>query len=61
MEMEVEQMMACLLSEIRTNQEMLSRMETKIDINLKEIRNESWSSTPERRNAGQDGNQDKGQ
>jgi hypothetical protein len=38
MEMQVEQMMAHLLAEIRTNQEMLCRMEAKIDINLKEIK-----------------------
>jgi hypothetical protein len=34
MEMQVEQMMAHLLAEIRTNQEMLSRMEAKMEVNL---------------------------
>jgi hypothetical protein len=33
MEMEVEQMMTRLLAEIKTNQEMLTRMEAKMDIN----------------------------
>jgi hypothetical protein len=33
--METEQMMACLLVEIRSNQEMLAKLETKVDINLR--------------------------
>jgi hypothetical protein len=59
--MEVEQMMACLLAEIRTGrEEMTARLEAmiqnqeKLDANLKEIR---LAKNTERGNAGQDGNQ----